>query len=276
VVYERLKGSSVAGLPPFIEASGGGDGGPAAPEVADHRFILAMSVQRRARGSTVVESTMDITGWLREQLEEASPDLLRAMVQEFAEALMGAEADTLCGARYGERTPQRVNRRSGYRERGCDTRVGSIELAVPKLRAGSYLPDWLLQPRRRVEQAFVSVIAEAYLACVSARRVENLVQELGSSVCRRARSRARPSRPIGSSRTSARGRLRAPVPLPRPDALEVKSREGGRTVNAASCTRSPSIGTAPASRSASMSSRKRTAPHGSPSCARSSPAASPE
>jgi putative transposase len=104
---------------------------------------------------------MELSGWLRKRLERASPDLLRAVVQEFAEALMGAEADALCGAGYGERTPERVNRRNGYRERGWGTRVGSIELAVPKLRAGSYFPDWLLQPRRRAERAFVSVIADA-------------------------------------------------------------------------------------------------------------------
>jgi transposase-like protein len=116
------------------------------------------------------------------------------MVQDFAEALMGAEADALCGAGYGERTPERLNRRNGYREREWDTRVGTIELAVPMLRAGSYFPDWLLQPRRRAEQAFVSVIADAYLAGVSTRRVEKLVQQLGvermskSQVSRLARS----------------------------------------------------------------------------------------
>ena len=109
----------------------------------------------------MVEHTMDVSGWLRKQLEEASPDLLRAMVQDFAEALMGAEVDALCGASYGERSPGRVNRRNGYRERDWDTRVGSIELAVPKLREGSYFPDWLLQPRRRAEQALVSVVAVA-------------------------------------------------------------------------------------------------------------------
>src|ERR671923_530110 len=113
---------------------------------------------------------MDVSGWVRKQLEQASPDLLRAMVGDFAEALMGAEVDALRGARYGERGPERVNRRNGYRERDWDTRVRSIELAVPKLREGSYFPDWLLQPRRRAEQAFVSVIADAYLAGVSTRR----------------------------------------------------------------------------------------------------------
>ena len=101
----------------------------------------------------MVEHTMDVSVWLRKQLEEASPDLLRTMVQDFAEALMGVEVDALCGAPYAERSPERVNRRNGYRERPWDTRVGSIELAVPKLREGSYFPEWLLEPRRRAERS---------------------------------------------------------------------------------------------------------------------------
>src|SRR6266446_3541787 len=82
---------------------------------------------------------MDVTGWLRKQLEETSPDLLRVMVKDFAEALMSADADAVCGAGYGERSPERLNRRNGYRERDWDTRVGSIELTVPKLREGAYV-----------------------------------------------------------------------------------------------------------------------------------------
>src|SRR6266851_3589695 len=175
---------------------------------------------------------MDISGWLRKQLEEASPDLLRAMVQEFAEALMGTEADALCGAGYGERSPERVNIRNGYRERGWDTRVGTIGLAIPRLRQGSYFPDWLLQPRRRAEQAFVSVIADAYLAGVSTRRVEKLVRQLGvermskSQVSRLAKSLDQivedfRTRPLDG----------APYAYVTLDALVVKCREGGRTVN---------------------------------------------
>src|SRR5204863_3920725 len=114
-------------------------------------------------------------------------DLLRAMVKEMAEALMSAEADVLCGATYGERSPERVNRRNGYRERDWDTRVGSIELALPKLREGSYFPEWLLQPRRRAERAFVSVIADAYLAGVSTGGWRSWCSSSGSSGCRRAR-----------------------------------------------------------------------------------------
>jgi len=180
----------------------------------------------------VVEHTMDVSGWLRKQLEEASPDLLRAMVKEMAEALMSADADAVCGAGYGERTPERVNRRNGYRERDWDTRVGSIELALPKLREGSYFPDWLLQPRRRAEQAFVSVIADAYLAGVSTRRVEKLVAQLGveriskSQVSRLAQSLDQivedfRTRPLDGS----------PYAYVTLDALVVKCREGGRTVN---------------------------------------------
>src|SRR5712691_11348891 len=175
---------------------------------------------------------MDISGWLRKQLEEASPDLLRAMVQEFAEALMGAEVDALCGAGYGERSPERVNIRNGYRERGWDTRVGTIGLAIPRLRQGSYFPDWLLQPRRRAEQAFVSVIADAYRAGVSTRRVEKLVRQLGvermskSQVSRLAKSL---DQVVEDFRT--RPLDRAPYPYLVLDALEVKCREGGRTVN---------------------------------------------
>jgi transposase-like protein len=175
---------------------------------------------------------MELSSWLRKQLEQVSPDLLRAMVQDFAEALMGAEAEALCGAGYGERTPARVNRRNGYREREWDTRVGTIELAVPKLRAGSYFPEWLLQPRRRAEQAFVSVIADAYLAGVSTRRVEKLVQQLGvermskSQVSRLAKSL---DQVVADFRT--RPLDGAPYPYLVLDALEVKCREGGRTVN---------------------------------------------
>jgi hypothetical protein len=82
--------------------------------IADHRVILASRCRvDEARRSTVVETTMDVSGWLRNQLEEASPDLLRSMVEDFGEALMGAEVDALRGAGYGERAPERVNRRNG-------------------------------------------------------------------------------------------------------------------------------------------------------------------
>src|SRR4029453_15785196 len=113
--------------------------------------------------------SVDPAGLWREQIDSASPDLLRVMVKTFADALMSAEADAVCGAGYGERSEQRGNSRNGYRAREWDTRAGTIELAIPKLRSGSYFPDWLLQHRRRAEQALVSVVATSYLLGVSTR-----------------------------------------------------------------------------------------------------------
>ncbi|WP_344500060.1 IS256 family transposase, partial [Streptomyces enissocaesilis] len=123
--------------------------------------------------------SVDVGRFLREELGSASPDLLRSMVKTFAEALMSAEADAVCGAPYGERSDERTNQRNGYRHRDWDTRAGTVELAIPKLRQGSYFPDWLLQHRRRAEQALISVVATAYLLGVSTRRVEKLVEQLG-------------------------------------------------------------------------------------------------
>ena len=112
-------------------------------------------------GDAVINKRMDGLEWLRKQLETADTDVLRGMVRSFAEVWMGAEADAVCGAPYGESSPERVNRRNGYRTRRWDTRVGSIELAIPKLRTGSYFPEWLLDARTRAERAFVQVVAEA-------------------------------------------------------------------------------------------------------------------
>jgi putative transposase len=126
------------------------------------------------------DSVDDVAGWLDDRLAEASPDRLRSMIKQFAEALMVAEADSACGAGYRERSDGRVNSRNGYRLRDWDTRAGTVELAVPKLRDGSFFPDWLLTHRRRAEQALVTVVATAYLLGVSTRRVERLAEQLGS------------------------------------------------------------------------------------------------
>ena len=121
----------------------------------------------------------DVVRWMQERLDAASPDLLREMVKTFAEALMAAEAETLCNAGYRERTAERANSRNGYRPRAWDTRAGTIELAVPKLRSGSYFPDRLLERRRRAEAALISVVATSYLLGVSTRRMDKLVETLG-------------------------------------------------------------------------------------------------
>jgi transposase-like protein len=112
-------------------------------------------------------------------LAAASPDVLREMVRAFAQQLMNAEVDQVCGAGYGEVSAERVNSRNGYRRREWDTRAGTIELAIPKLREGSYYPEWLLERRRRAERALASVVATSYLLGVSTRRVEKLAEQLG-------------------------------------------------------------------------------------------------
>src|SRR5665811_1700911 len=123
--------------------------------------------------------SIDPARFLAEHLERAEPDLLRSMLMTFVNTLMGAEADALCGAPYGARTDERVNSRNGYRPREWDTRAGTMEVAIPKLRGGSYFPDWLLERRRRAERALTTVVAICYLLGVSTRRMEKLVETLG-------------------------------------------------------------------------------------------------
>jgi putative transposase len=112
-----------------------------------------------------------------ETLASASPDVLRAMIREFAQRMMDADVEVACNAGYGEVTPERVNSRNGYR-REWDTRAGTVELAIPKLRQGSYFPGFL-EHRRRAGRALASVVATSYLLGVSTRRVEKLAASLG-------------------------------------------------------------------------------------------------
>jgi putative transposase len=176
--------------------------------------------------------SIDVSGWLEEQLAQASPDLLRAMVTTFAEALMGAEADAVCGAAYGERNDARTNTRNGYRRRDWDTRAGSISLAIPKLRQGSYFPDWLLERRRRAEAALVTVVATSYLLGVSTRRMEKLVETLG--ITRLSKSQvSEMAKDLDAQVEAFRTRPldAGPYTFVAADALVLKVREAGRTVN---------------------------------------------
>ena len=169
---------------------------------------------------------------LVEQLASASPDVLREMVAAMANALMSAQADQLCGAEYGERSPQRANRRNGYRARDWDTRAGTVELAVPKLRHGSYFPDWLLTHPRRAEQALVTVVATAYLLGVSTRRVEKLADQLGIKSLSRSQVSEMATH-LDAQVTAFRERPldAGPYTFCWVDALTVKVREDGRVVN---------------------------------------------
>ena len=126
-----------------------------------------------------VNPSIDPARMLQEQLAQASPDLLRELLQTFVNTLLSAEADVVCGASYGQSSPERVNRRNGYRHRDFDTRAGTLDLAIPKLRQGSYFPEWLLERRSRAEKALTSVVATCYLLGVSTRRMNKLVQSLG-------------------------------------------------------------------------------------------------
>jgi hypothetical protein len=161
----------------------------------------------------------------------ASPDLLRAMVQTFAEALMGAEADALCGAPYGQPSAERVNYRNGYRQRRWDTRAGTIDLAIPRLRQGSYFPEWLLERRRRSEQALISVVATSYLLGVSTRRVEKLAETLGiTSLSKSQVSELAKSLDASVEQFRSRPLDAGPYRFVQADAMTVRVREGGRTV----------------------------------------------
>ncbi len=116
------------------------------------------------------------------------------MLGAFIERLMGAEVDAMCGAGYGERSPERVNSRNGYRHRDFDTRVGTLDLAVPKLREGSYFPGWLLEPRRRAERALTQVVCQCYVEGVSTRRVDDVVNMLRCAAGPDGQEQCAPSR----------------------------------------------------------------------------------
>src|SRR5689334_22081897 len=122
---------------------------------------------------------LDPAQFLHEHLAQASPDLMRELLTRFVNALLSADADAVCGAAYNARSPERTNSRNGYRHRDLDTRVGTLDVAIPKLRSGTYFPEWLLERRRRAEAALTSVVATCYLLGVSTRRMDKLVQSLG-------------------------------------------------------------------------------------------------
>lgn len=104
---------------------------------------------------------VDPAGALDQALGQASPDLMRSLLQTMVNALLSADADAVCGAEYGQASPERRAQRNGYRHRDSGTRVGTIDVAVPRLRTGSYFPDWLLERRKRAESALITVVADA-------------------------------------------------------------------------------------------------------------------
>ena len=162
----------------------------------------------------------------------ADADLLRQMVQHVVERVMEMDVDNLCGAAYGSRSPDRQNSRNGYRERLWETRAGSVDLKIPKLRSGSYFPPFL-EPRRTAEKALAAVIQEAYVQGVSTRSVDELVKAMGMTGI----SKSQVSRLCAEIDERVHAFLARPIEGDWPylwiDATYVKAREAGRIVSKA-------------------------------------------
>ena len=170
---------------------------------------------------------------LRSLLEKSSDaDLLREMIGFTAQRLMALEVQGLTGAGHGERSPERINHRNGYRDRVWETRAGTVELKIPKLRKGSYFPGFL-EPRRIAEKALTAVIQEAYVQGISTRSVDDLVQAMGMSGI----SKSQVSRLCGEIDDKVRSFLERPLEGDWPylwlDATYVKVRQAGRIVSVA-------------------------------------------
>src|SRR6187200_1862947 len=178
--------------------------------------------------------SIDPARFLQEELAQASPDLMRELLGTFINALLSAQADAVCGAEYGTRSEERTNRRNGYRHRDLDTRAGTIDVAIPKVREGTFFPDWLLTRHRRAEAALTTVVATCYLLGVSTRRMDKLVRTLGitglsmSQVSVMAKDL---DEQVAAFRT--RPLDEGPYTFVAADALTMKVREGGRVVKVA-------------------------------------------
>lgn len=179
----------------------------------------------------MAKNSMDLLELLRKRGVDGDVDFLREALQVLVEGIMEAEVATQIGAEHSERSPERLTHRNGYRSRAWDTRVGTMELRIPKIREGSYFPS-LLEPRRRSEKALLAVIQQAYVEGVSTRRVDDLIKSLGcdgisssqvSRICRELDQVVENflGRPLDGG----------PYPYVWLDALTQKVREGGRIVN---------------------------------------------
>jgi len=176
---------------------------------------------------------VDPAGLLSEALTQASPDLMRQLLQTMINALLSADADAVIGAEWGTPSPDRLTHRNGYRHRDLDTRVGTIDVAIPKLRSGTYFPEWLLERRKRSEAALITVVADCYLAGVSTRRMDKLVKTLGINTLSKSQV-SRMAAELDEQVADFRHRSLAeagPFTFVAADALTMKVREGGKVVN---------------------------------------------
>lgn len=182
----------------------------------------------------MADDSMSLLETLRKVSADGEVDVLREGVRLLAQAIMEAEVSELTGLPKGERNPeQRLTHRNGYRERRWDTRVGTIDLAVPRVRDGSYFPS-LLDPRRRTERALLAVVQEAYVSGVSTRRVDDLVQALGiEGIGRSEVSRICAALDAEVEAFRSRSLAGEAYPYLWLDATYVKVREAGRVVSMA-------------------------------------------
>ncbi|BDU75424.1 IS256 family transposase [Mesoterricola sediminis] len=171
-------------------------------------------------------------GALGKALEEGSGDFLRQLVMMTLERIMASDVTALCQAEAGERSPLRENQRNGYRDRAWETRLGTMPLRIPKLRQGSYMPDFL-EPRRSWERAFLSVVSEAYVLGISTRKVEHLVEAMGAKGMSKSEV-SRLAKDLDTEVTAFRERpLEGPYRYIWLDAMYPKVREGQRVVGLA-------------------------------------------
>ena len=179
----------------------------------------------------MVKERMDLLELLRKGGMDGDVDFLREALRVLVEGIMDAEVSARTGAEYGERSPERVTQRNGYRSRAWDTRVGTMELHIPKLREGSYFPS-LLEPRRRSERALLAVIQQAYVEGVSTRRVDDLVKALGcEGISKSQVSRICQELDVVVDGFLGRPLDGGPYPYLWLDGLTQKVREDGRIVN---------------------------------------------
>ena len=179
----------------------------------------------------MVKERMDLLELLRKGGMDGDVDFLREALRVLVEGIMDAEVSSRIGAEYGERSPERVTQRNGYRSRAWDTRVGTMDLHIPKLREGSYFPS-LLELRRRSERALLAVIQQAHVEGVSTRRVDDLVKALGcEGISKSQVSRICQELDVVVDGFMGRPLDAGPYPYLWLDALTQKVREAGRIVN---------------------------------------------
>ena len=149
---------------------------------------------------------------MKELLEKGSDqDLLREMLAFVAARMMDVEVESLTGAAHGERSAERTNQRNGYRTREWHTGVGTVPVAIPKLRKSTYFPSFL-EPRRSADKAMIAVIQEAYVHGVSTRSVDDLVKAMGMTGISKSQVSRLCGRSTAASRSSSTGRSKAPGP----------------------------------------------------------------